>query len=292
MKEAKAKKLTFFSKDTTTCPVCEVSFYREDLLSGSGRLIAGEVTDEMRRLYQPSKKFGAVFPLIYPVLVCPNCYYAAYAKDFTEVATDAEATAKLTNDKSKRLSSADSLFGSLNFTDPRGLEEGAASYLFALMCYDHVTKRRSPSIKQAMSALRGAWVCDDLHRKKPNENFDYLSKLFFRKARFLYHVVLEREQTGEESMSAVAHLGPDLDKNYGYEGVLYITGTLEYKYGPKKDIKRRVFNLDKARKIVARVHGMGRASRNIPSAMLDKAKDLYRMMTDEIKENRGDDAED
>ena len=40
------KKTTFFSKNPIMCPVCDTSFYKEDLLSGGGRLIAGELTDE------------------------------------------------------------------------------------------------------------------------------------------------------------------------------------------------------------------------------------------------------
>ena len=36
---------------------------------------------------------------------------------------------------------------------------------------------------------------------------------------------------------------------------------------PKKDAERRALNLDRARKTVARVHGMGRASRSKPSVM-------------------------
>ena len=286
MKEAKAKKLTFFSKEALDCPVCSSSFYREDLLSGSGRLIAGDLTDELRRIYQPSKKFGAVFPLVYPVLVCPVCYYAAYQKDFLAQSAEAETMENLRNQKEERLTNTGLIFDSLDFTEPRRLEEGAASYFLALACYDHSLKNYSPSIKRAMSAIRGAWLFDELHRNKPSENYDYLKKLFYRKARFYYHLALDREQTGEESMSAVAHLGPDLDKNYAYEGVLYITGLMEYKYGPQKDVEKRVGHLDNARKIVARVHGMGRASKSKPSAMLDKAKDLYKTMSSEVKKSQ------
>ena len=77
-----AQKLTFFEKKQTVCPVCDAKFYREELLSGGGRLIAGELTEELRRRYEPSKKFGEVHPLVYPVTVCPTCYFAAYPQDF------------------------------------------------------------------------------------------------------------------------------------------------------------------------------------------------------------------
>ena len=41
-----AQKLTFFEKKQTVCPVCDTKFYREDLLSGGGRLIAMEFEDD------------------------------------------------------------------------------------------------------------------------------------------------------------------------------------------------------------------------------------------------------
>jgi uncharacterized protein len=44
MGEDKAKRITYFLKDPIECPVCETSFYKEELLSGSGRLIAGNLT--------------------------------------------------------------------------------------------------------------------------------------------------------------------------------------------------------------------------------------------------------
>ena len=64
------QKLTFFEKKQTVCPVCDAKFYREDLLSGGGRLIAGDLTPELRRLYEPSKKYGEVHPLMPCVLLC------------------------------------------------------------------------------------------------------------------------------------------------------------------------------------------------------------------------------
>ncbi len=80
-----AQKLTFFEKKQTVCPVCDGKFYREDLLSGGGRLIASDLTPELRRLYEPSRKFGEVSPLVYPVTVCPTCYFSSFAADFTAI---------------------------------------------------------------------------------------------------------------------------------------------------------------------------------------------------------------
>ena len=291
MKEQKAKRVTYFSKEAITCPVCELDFYREDLLSGSGRLIAGELTDELRRLYEPSKKYGKILPLVYAVLVCPRCYFAAYPKDFEAQASEPETVAVLAEEQDDRKTSVELIIDKLDFTERRTIREGSASYYLALSCYEHFRKEYSPTIKQAMSALCGAWLFSELHREKPNENYDYVSSLFYRKARFFYDQALEKEQTGGESMSLVAHLGPDVDKNYGYDGVLYVTALLEYRYGPKKQPERRIESLDRAKKVISKVHGMGRASRSKPSTILEKAKDLYSAIAEEVKELKGEQEE-
>ena len=57
-------KTSFFSKKPISCPVCGSSFHREEMLTGSGRLIAGNLTEELRRLYEVNKKFGEVNPLV------------------------------------------------------------------------------------------------------------------------------------------------------------------------------------------------------------------------------------
>jgi hypothetical protein len=79
---AEGQKLTFFEKKQTACPVCDSKFFQEDLLSGGGRLIAGDLTKELRRRYEGSRKYGEVRPLLYAVTVCPVCYFAAFPQDF------------------------------------------------------------------------------------------------------------------------------------------------------------------------------------------------------------------
>jgi uncharacterized protein (DUF2225 family) len=286
MNEDKAKRITYFLKDPVECPVCETSFYKEDLLSGSGRLIAGNLTEELRRMYEPSKKFGELFPLNYVITVCPECFYAVYSKDF--MITDEEIITSLTGETDKRKDSIGLIFKDLDFTKARGIREGVSSFYLAIMCYDHFPKNYAPAIKQGVSCLRAAWLFNDLHRKEPNENYDYLSALFYRKARFFYTIAIEKEQTGKETMSNMPHLGPDLDKNYGYDGVLYITGLLEYKYGSKQNTEKRVEYLNRAKQTIARVHGMGKASKSKPSAILEKVKDLYTKINEELKELKGE----
>jgi uncharacterized protein (DUF2225 family) len=60
-----------------------------------------------------------------------------------------------------------------------------------------------------------------------------------------------------------------------FDGVLYIYGYLEFHYGPRKDPVKREENLKRAKRTIARIFGMGRASKNKPQAILDNARDLY-----------------
>ena len=283
--DQEAKKTTFFSKNPIVCPVCETSFYKEDLLSGGGRLIAGELTEELHRTYEPSKKYGELYPLVYAVLVCPSCLYAAYQQDFLEIKE--EHIEALSEQTDKRVESVSLVFKDLNFTSYRGLKEGAASYYLAMMCYDALVRHYSPTLKRALSALRAAWLLDSLHRKAFNENYDYLSRLFYRKARFFYLQAIEMAQNGQEPLEANVNFGPDLDKNYGYDGLLYVAGLLEYKYGPRKHPEKRIKSLENAKRIVSKLFGTGKASKSKPSAILDKARELYEEMNKEIKQLQG-----
>lgn len=272
--------LTFFSKKPIQCPVCEGSVYREEMRTGRGRQIAGNLTRELRRNYEPSKQYGPVFPLIYPVLVCPSCYYATYPEDFNAVPEAKRGV--LEEETDTRLDSFNDLLTPLDFSSERGLKEGIASYVLATMCYEHFPKQFSPTFKCGVSQLRAAWLCGDLHRLHPTENYDFLAKVFYRKARFYYSLAVDREQNGAEPMSGAKHLGPDLDKNYGYDGVLYITGLLEYQYGPRSDPEKRRVALDRAKRTVARIFGMGKASKNKPAAILDNAREVYESIAKEL----------
>jgi uncharacterized protein (DUF2225 family) len=82
MDEEKELKISFFSKKEYTCPSCKAVFHKEERLTGGGRLIAGPLTVELHRLYEPSTKYGEVFPLTYQAVVCPECWFASSESDF------------------------------------------------------------------------------------------------------------------------------------------------------------------------------------------------------------------
>jgi uncharacterized protein len=282
-------KITFFSKETTLCPVCQATFFEEKLQTGRGRLIAGELTLELRRLYEPSKKYGQVSPLLYPVLVCPECFYAAFNADFREISP--ETSVELEQQTEARTSAIHLMFDDVDFREPRTWKEGIASYFLAIMCYDFFPKIYSPMIKRGVCAVRCAWLLNDLHRTLPNDNYDYLSRLFYRKARFYYVMSVEYEGNGRETISHMKPLGPDTDKNYGYDGVLYLSAYLDYFYGPRKNGEEREKALLRAKTTVARIFGMGRASKDKPSSILDMAKELHSKISADMKATDEEDGE-
>jgi hypothetical protein len=263
------------------CPICDAKFFREDLLSGGGRLIAGDLTKELRRLYEPSKKFGAIHPLAYPITVCPICYFAALPQDFTSVPDASVKKAEVNTDD--RRQSVSSIFPQLDFTSPRTLREGVASYFFAAMCYDFYDRKSNPTFKAGLASLRAAWLLSEIHKSEPGENWDHLGLMFYRKAHFYYSLALERESAGQEAFDAALAFGPDLDKNYGYYGVIYLAAYLDFKYGPVLDPQKRIVALQYARRMMAKIFGVGKSSKNRPSAILDNAKEVYEQMGAEIE---------
>jgi len=280
-KSEKAPATTFYSKDQTECPICNAKFKREELLSGGGRMIAGNLTDELRRQYEPSAKFGEIFPLVYTMTVCPKCHYSAFPQDFCVL--DKDSLGRIYEHMQKRYESTKKLFSKLSFTGSRTLAEGAASYYLALLCYEDVDPKYSPTIKQAVCALRAAWLFSELGKKYPEENYTYISELLYRKASFFYRHSVELETTGKEMIANLKSFGPDIDKNYGYDGVLYLSALLEFKYGPRSDESTRASILTYHRRSLAKMFGLGRSTKSKPGPLLENARALYDSIVVELR---------
>ncbi|MDR0323425.1 MAG: DUF2225 domain-containing protein [Treponema sp.] len=273
-------KVTFQSKKRFECPVCDTEFTREELRSGGGRLIAGKLTEELHRLYEPSVKYGEIFPLVYQPVVCPECWFSSMESDFSAKHFIDTSSAK--NDTTKRLDDTRLIFPNTDFHQSRTLMDGAASQYLALRCYDFYTKKASPTIKQGISSLRCAWLLDELNKKYSEQHYDWLALLFRKKAQYLYGEALIREQSGKESLSSLKVLGPDTDKNYSYEGMLYICALLRYKYGPAHDFEERKVSLEEARRTISKLFGMGKSSKDKPGAFLELARKLYDTLNREL----------
>jgi uncharacterized protein (DUF2225 family) len=276
-------KVSFQSREELVCPVCESAFHREELLTGGGRLIAGKLTEELHRLFEPSIKYGEVFPLVYMVTVCPHCWYASMDKDFSLLPEDNHFD--VSESQEDRIAETRLIFPGVNFFVGRDLFSGAAAQYLALRCYDYFPKQFSPTIKQGITALRTAWLLEELHKQKPGEHYDWLAELFKKKAQYLYDKAIEGEQSGNEPISGAKNLGPDIDKNYGYEGVLYISGILKLKYGSPGTPEQRSESLESTKRTVAKMFGLGKSSKNKPGPLLELAKELYNRINKELNES-------
>jgi uncharacterized protein (DUF2225 family) len=280
--EDKEIKTSFFSKTKITCPVCRTEFSKEEMLTGSGRLIAGSLTVELHRLYEPSVKYGELFPLVYQAVVCPECWFASSETDFSALppANYMKAQADTDIRKEETLD----VFPGIDFYQTRRLVEGAASQYLVLRCYDFYNKDASPTIKQGVASLRTAWLLDELDKKYPQQHYDWLATAFRKKAEYFYNEALAREQGGKEIMAAMKNLGPDTDKNYSYEGMLYICAYLRYKYGVSHNADERRESLEGARRTIAKLFGMGKASKAKPGPFLELARKTYDAINKDLTE--------
>jgi len=246
-------------------------------------MIAGKLTEELHRIFEPSAKYGKVYPLIYQALVCPSCWFASMEPDFA--ALPPEGKTKALNDKAKRFSDTELVFSGIDFGEPRDLINGAASQYLVLRCYDYFNKETSPTVKQGLAALRCAWLLDDVAKDNPGQHYDWLATLFRKKAQFLYNEALAKEQNGSETLSGIKIFGPDIDKNYSYEGMLYLCAYLRYKFGPAHNQEERKASLEDARRTISKLFGMGKSSKEKPGAFLEIARKLYDTINKELTEN-------
>ncbi len=275
-------KITFRQKNPTTCPVCHHEFYREELFTGRGRLIAGDLTDELRRTYQENSKFGTIYPLIYTLTVCPDCYYTSYQEDFSAPIKDVKTN--LLENKEERKNRINQLFPNINFDDDRTLIHGAASYILSVTCYSFFDKRYAPTLKKAFSSIRASWVLQDLTEETKDHKFGYIRDIFYKKSAYFYQLAVEYSQTGKEIIDNVKNYGPDIDKNFGYDGMLYMASLLNYKMGfLQKDPEIQAEIYIKSKRTISKLFGLGKASKDKPTAILDMAKDLFTQINDRLK---------
>jgi uncharacterized protein len=282
---SKDRKTTYFKKDSTVCPVCDKPFFREELFQG--RVNAGDLTEELHRLYLPTANYGEVNPLVYPITVCPNCYFAALPQDFENLSQ--KLRPKLLETISARIDSVGNLFpAGLDFSSPRRLQEGAAAYYLMMQSYELFPDKDSPVIKQAIASLRASWLFQDMDLRYPKQNYDYIAGVFMKKATFLYPLSIEYDTKGKQALSAVKFLGPDSDMNYGYDGVLYLCAVLELKYGQREDAAAREKSLDYLLMAIAKMFGLGKKTKAKPGPLLDKARDIYERIKAELHKTDDD----
>lgn len=283
--EGKKPAISYWSKKKCTCPVCNKEFQREEMLSGNGRMNAGKLTDELHRLYIPSAKFGKIYPLIYTIGACPNCHAAFFWNDFTDI-KDEKSLKRIYSKTEERKECVNSIFPYYDLTRNRTLLDGAAMYYLAILTYDEVDLSYLPTMKRAILTLRLAWLCQELEEECPGHNFNVVSDIFYRKAIFFYQQVVINETARVEKSSTLANMGPDSDKNYGWDGVIYLCGLLEYKYGQTEDISLRLKKLDESKIAIARIFGLGKTTKEKPGPLLEHSRNLYEQLTKELENSQ------
>ena len=276
--------ISYWAKEKMECPVCHKLFDMEVMHKGGGRMIAGNLTDELHRNFEPSKRFGRVYPLIYEIGCCPKCNAAFFWKDFTEI-KDKKTFERIQEDEDHRKKACEAVFPYFNLKQERTLFDGAAMYYLALLTYEKVDLAYAPTFKRGQLALRLAWLCNDLERVCPDHNYGYVAQVFYRKALFFYQQTLINETSRVESIETVGNFGPDVDKNYGYDGVIYLSGLLEYKYGQHEDEALRLKKLDESKRAIARIFGLGKSSKNKPGPLLETARTFYDKLSAELSAN-------
>lgn len=285
-KDAGKKKaaISYWSKEKCNCPVCKKSFAKEIMLSGNGRMIAGNLSDDLHRTFEPSARFGRVYPLIYEIGACPNCFTALLWSDFKEL-KNKDALERLYSSKDSRKSKVETIFPHFVLNRERTIFDGAAMYYLAVLTYGETNPELLPTMKSAFLTLRLAWLSRELNAVCSGHNYDYISQVFYQKALFFYNQAIINETERTERSSSLANFGPDMDKNYGWDGVIYIRGLLEYKYGQKDDIQLRLKSLSESKTAIARIFGLGKSSKDKPGPLLEKARDLYDQLSKELNEN-------
>ena len=271
-----SKKASFRAKENTACPICEEIHQKENMFQGGGRLIAGRLTQDLRRLYEKNKKFGRINPNDYVLAVCPKCLYASFPKDWNTIPP--QDIDRIKNTAPDRRVFLEKILGPLDFKEDRNLVLGAASYLLSIDCYQLRAPQVAPTPKKAVSAIRAAWYFDDLNTEFPDMSFDKIRDVLYQRAATWYGITLEIMQSGSEPIdSAAGMLGPDTDNNWGFDGVVFLNAYLTMKFKDQMgDTPDKILNLlVRAKRMLARLYGSGKSSKSNPSMIIDMSKELY-----------------
>lgn len=288
-KELKIKAVSYRSRDKIVCKICETDHNPEQLHTGGGRLIAGRLTAELRRLYEANKRYGKIYPAAYSILTCPQCLYSGFPIDFNNLHHD--DVEKLQKQTLERRTGIEKIVGPVNFKEDRNLVLGAASYILAINCYQVRGRAVAPTPKKALCSLRAAWLFNDMHEEFPGMGFDKLREFLYNKTVHYYSLTLDIMSTGKEPHDQFVNLlGPDTDQNWGFDGVVYLNGYFTSRMLDRlaDTTEKKIELLDRSKRYLGKLYGLGRSSKTKPSVLINLAKDLYEQISKQMDEFRGD----
>jgi hypothetical protein len=134
--------------------------------------------------------------------------------------------------------------------------------------------------------MRAGFLFEELHKEKPGHYFDFMKDIFYRKALFFYKLATELNTRKEQIFENIPlALGPDLDKNWSFDGVTYLMGALTFILSDKTDPVKRKKDLEDAKLLFGRLFGMGKSSHDKPKEILDKSRHFYDLINKELNES-------
>ena len=276
MSEKPTEKLqvTFFSKSIITCPACQTKFQKEELQTGRGRLNAGDLTIELRRMYIPTQKYRIINPMIYPIVVCPSCLFAGLLSDLKKVIP--AMVPEIQEEEDNRDKLLTDIFGEkLDFTVYRDTVEGLAAYILAFASTVHLPKESSPTARRGLYALRAAWLADDLYKKDKIDHFKELRDSLYYQAYVNYSACLTKQFAHEEPFDGFVWMGPDVDTNFGYDGLLYMIAYLSIKHINLLTPEEQIIKIGNVKRVLSRIFGVGKSTRDKPQVLVFNSKNLY-----------------
>ena len=277
--------ISFFHKKPFTCIVCEEKNYREELRMGRGRLDAGKLDLDLQRHYIASKEYGTVLPILYNVVTCNYCYFSYLITDDISKLRKQSIIALQGEQKSEeRIALLKGIIKEVpNFSFKRNLVMSLGAYILAIASYNQFLKEESPTLRLAIVTLRCAWICKLMHSFGYVAETEQLMKIFYRKAAFLYQKSIDMQEKGEEDYREIKTYGPDTDRDYGFDGFIYMNSWLQFNYGElnNHDIREKV--LMNIRSTLSKVFGFGKSTKEKPSALLYQARNTFDLVEEELK---------
>lgn len=267
-------KISFFNEQDKTCPVCTQEVKQEVLRSGRGRLDSSDIQRDLRQSYMPSKKFGVIYPLIYDILVCPNCWFAALEKDFQPKKFDYQQIKQFEEQRKQRgvvlLKSH-----KVDFKNYRTLSNGLVSYYLAIHCYHFFLDKSAVDFYKGLFSIRASWCAKDIAVAEDDKDFLYTYFYFRYLAALNYENYVSQAENGAFAGN-IDYYGPDCSMDHGFRGLIYLSACLGDEFSELiRDEKNRYEFYTKLLRRLSKIFGIGKKSKNNPSIFLDMVYNLY-----------------
>lgn len=150
---ARLTPITFGAK--MKCPLCNAGFEYEKCYT---KKISPKTRDiSLRNIYDTATD-AHPNPIIYSLVICPNCIFTAFEPDFAEIKAKPADIQEATKSSKALLTAVGRT--TFDLTGLRGPQIGLASYYLAEIWYDIQNKSPMRNFRLALTAYRRAWMLD------------------------------------------------------------------------------------------------------------------------------------